>query len=584
MFFINVQDYGAVCNGGKNSGRKNREAIQAAIDGALVANKRLWFPAGTYEVEAKAGDIFKIPPGAELEIFGTDKDQVTIRVQNDPGDFNLFAVASGGSKFTIREMTLSGPTPDVNKNRNAIAYMSGGDGAGKTEALYEDLIISGFSHCIWIVSASGRGGSNIRVIRCDLQAVDMCIAHWADADNLDKHLLVQDCYIHDTVRSHGIYNHPHANLRVIGGRIENIAGWGIHWQGTAVGSSAQYQEVIGVSFVNARIVVMDAAGSEISYAFTGCSFSGGGQIQARGAVMAITGCTFYKLDPANPAITAQSGKDSYVSVSGCTFDYRGTARAAVGCIDLVDWDTASIVGCTFRSSASSPSITQWISASAGRSDEVQVEITGCNFYHADSGVRTVVFTVTGPVAGVCRVSNCTLNGNGVHDRGVFRLRGLDSNFRMYIDGFTQKHGTTGYLVWIGNDNYGEVELHNIKTYNTTWIKAVDRPRGVTAIARWFPSNGIDTVASASDMIIDSNSNFWIVTGDTDVDNISFWDAGQVSNWAFTGRITIQADPGGAGFNLTDAGNIDLSASSRAVAAGEMLDLVYIPEQGTWRLW
>ena len=97
-----------------------------------------------------------------------------------------------------------------------------------------------------------------------------------------------------------------------------------------------------------------------------------------------------------------------------------------------------------------------------------------------------------------------------------------------------------------------------------------------ATARFQEKKGAN-VASANDMVLGNDGNFFSITGTTTINTISAnnWQSGSVIKLQFNDNITVKHNTAGTGASLLLSGAGDMSAT-----ADDTLTLVY--DGTTWR--
>ena len=208
--YYNALNYGVVTDQPTLNQQAVIETFRATC---LAANKRAYFPAGTYHYHAKAGQSYGQPVNSSEYIFG---DGATT-IFDTPAAYGM-QLAAGAGSVTLRDFALQG---DYANSLSGIVLLSSGaySSLTLTNLAIKDMYTSG------IYCASGTQPSNVTISGCTIHHCgDTCIVHGTGACSA---WLIENtvCYDANSVSmpGHGIYLHDIANVTVRGCTCYTIA-------------------------------------------------------------------------------------------------------------------------------------------------------------------------------------------------------------------------------------------------------------------------------------------------------------------------------------------------------------------------
>jgi len=596
--YVNAKHYGA------GQGGDDTLALGLAVAAAVQENRSLYLPQADYNlgVPTEGESLFTV--SGHLTIFGDGRGLTTISMP-DAGDvtaYQLFEVVGADASLTVKNLKI-----DLERSQGALEteqrmFNYPGEVSGSRFLLLEDCELVGSKGAY---SSSGSAGQaapvTVTANRCKFDMTRECVQLFLNIGATEaKNLRLNFCQFVNGYDGHYVYTHPGCDWKIdncdfIGAGSASGTSYLLQITGGTVpgdlGSSVHITNCLLDTQNTCRLFALhDVEESRQPLLITNCDFrSGGGEsgwiddfFRAQ-----LTNCSFtaaYNVVTTNVTALTVTGSQGDAILTNCSF-YADTPADVSWVQDQAGSNVSfSLTNCSVIHKDSRGTFLTTVSAKEVNFDnfihkyEDTASNTGCTLYtHNGGNTRISMRGVKsyGPLSRGNGNGFIRLNAIGAPDQNILMMS--DSQF--YDNKGFVSPSVSGNVVNVDSADWdGKVFVFNSRVINsgTNGFNFV----AAGAYLNWEPAKGVDSVASAAEAVINSNSDFWKVSGTATVDDINWWNSGGASNPTFAGEVSFQATDV-AGFDFSDTGNITLDASPRHVNQGEVVKLRYVPQDSSW---
>ena len=409
LMMHNVRDFGAVGDGVAN----DASAIGSAVTAAYSSGRPVYFPAGTYNLAMSA------PPGPivvtnDLVFVGEGREKVTLKITNytPPGaSSNVFIYVNAKREFTLRGITLEGPTSGISSQSDVCfgIFSEGGDGGLVT---VEDSRLWRFNQCIKISYDPSTGyGGKLHCRRSLIQGRGLGVLHIngtstaAGAPDMMESIyeLCQfqndpDCVTDNPNVTYNLYIDSAVSTRVISCRFTGNRGRCIR-RGGGGALRTRFNQYIGCVAERFQVGFETAAGNHTE--IIGCDFEAFGSNGSWTAWAPSTGGHIVGMRKKN----GTNGAGTYAAVYEVISINTGVSGVGSG-------------PSGFGSSIADGGVTWkflWLQTDPGAiiipqgNNGGQVGIIGCNFGALQGIGQSFIDSNFGGSAALVKVMNCTFN-------------------------------------------------------------------------------------------------------------------------------------------------------------------------------